>query len=277
MRVAAPTVPLNPSPLPQRGEGDRKLGPGQYVSVILNRGTKVTRGRGWLLGGLTILISLGVGCAQPTLPARTPPPAEEALPRIEVQEFVLGPRDEIEVFVWQHADLSRTTVVDPAGYLAYPLVGTIKVSGLRGEDLATKIQEGLGKYLVNPQVTVTVKMARSQKVFVLGEVSRPGVFPIEAPMRATEAIALAGGFTQDAETRKVLLIRGDLKQPELYTLPLDRTLSQGAMAENARIAPGDILYVPPSRIADFERLARRITTILVPIVAPLQTFIFLTK
>ena len=237
----------------------------------------MTRGRGWLLGGLTILISLGVGCAQPALPARTPPPAEEPLPRIEVQEFMLGPRDEVEVFVWQHADLSRTAVVSPAGLLSYPLVGTIKASGLTGDAVAAKIHEGLAKYIVDPQVTVTVKSVRSQKVFVLGEVSRPGVFPIESPMRAIEAIALAGGFTQDAETRKVLLIRGDLKQPELYTLPLDRTLSQGAIAENVRVAPGDILYVPTTGIADFERLARRITTILVPIVAPLQTFIFLTK
>jgi len=238
---------------------------------------KLTRRRGWLLGGLTILISLGVGCAQPALPARTPPPAEEPLPRIEVQEFMLGPRDEVEVFVWQHADLSRTAVVSPAGLLSYPLVGTIKASGLTGDAVAAKIHEGLAKYIVDPQVTVTVKSVRSQKVFVLGEVSRPGVFPIESPMRAIEAIALAGGFTQDAETKSVLLIRGDLSQPELYTLALDRMLFRGAPGENVRLQPGDIIYVPAMPIADVERFFKRITNILIPIVAPIQTAIFTVR
>lgn len=227
-----------------------------------------------------MLVALGilsVGCTQPPLPARTPPPADETPPRIEVQEFVLGPRDEVEVFVWQHADLSRTAVVNPAGFLSYPLVGTIKASGLNGETLATRIQEGLAKYIVDPQVTVTVKTVRSHKVFVLGEVNRPGVFPLEGPLRAVEAIALAGGFTQDAEPRSVLLIRGDLQQPELYTLALDRTLFQAVTSENVRIQPGDILYVPTLPIADAERFFRRITNILIPFIAPVQTFIFFRK
>lgn len=252
--------------------GGRSCGASRYPGV-----PKLRRGRGWLLGGLTILISLGVGCAQPTLPARTPPPAEEPPPRIEVQEFVLGPRDEVEVFVWQHADLSRTAVVSPAGLLSYPLVGTIKVSGLSGDAVAAKIHEGLAKYIVDPQVTVTVKSVRSQKIFVLGEVSRPGVFPLDGPVRAVEAIALAGGFTQDATTKSVLLIRGDLGQPELYTLALDRTLFRGAPGENVRLQPGDILYVPAMPIADAERFFKRLTSILVPIVAPIQSVIFTVR
>lgn len=234
-----------------------------------------TKGCRW--GLLVALGILSVGCTQPPLPARIPPPADETPPRIEVQEFVLGPRDEVEVFVWQHADLSRTAVVNPAGYLSYPLVGTIKASGLNGETLASRIQEGLAKYIVDPQVTVTVKTVRSQKVFVLGEVNRPGVFPLDGPVRAVEAIALAGGFTQDAEPRSVLLIRGDLQQPELYTLALDRTLFQAVTSENVRIQPGDILYVPTLPIADAERFFRRITNILIPFIAPVQTFIFLGR
>jgi len=102
-------------------------------------------------GVLAVLLSLGVGCSQPPLPARTLPRAEEAPPRIEVQEFVLGPRDEAEVFVWQHADLSRTTVVSPAGFLSYPLMGSIKARGLTGDALASQIHEGLAKYIVDPR------------------------------------------------------------------------------------------------------------------------------
>jgi len=225
-------------------------------------------------GYIFALMLVFAGCAQPELPARRPLPPEEPIRQIELKEFVLGPRDEIEVFVWQHPDLSRTTVVSPAGFLSYPLVGTIKASGLAGEELAAQMRDGLAKYIVNPEVTVTVKSTRSQKVLVLGEVNRPGVFPVEGPLRALEAIALAGGFTLDAETKTVLLIRGDPQQPELYTLALDRTLFRGAPGENVRLQPGDVVYVPAMPIADVERFFRRITNILIPFLAPIQTALF---
>lgn len=235
------------------------------------------RGRWWLGGMVATLLGLSVACAQRPPSVRALPPVDEVPPRIEVQEFVLGPRDEIEVFVWQHADLSRTAVVNPAGFVSYPLVGRLKASGVTGEELARQIQERLARYLVDPQVTVTVKSARSQKVFVLGEVNRPGVFPLEGPVRVVEAIALAGGFNLDAEPQSVLLIRGDLRQPELHTLPLDRTLFQGAVAENVQVQPGDIIYVPAMRIADTERFFKRISNILFPIVALLQGILFFPR
>lgn len=235
------------------------------------------RARGWLWGIFAALLSLGTGCAQSGPSVSALPPVEEPLPQIKLQQFVLGPRDEIEVFVWHHPDLSRTVVVDPTGSFSYPLVGTLKAGGLTGEGLATQIREGLAKYLVDPQVTVTVKSARSQKVFVLGEVNKAGVFPLEGPTRAVEAIALAGGFNQDAEPKSVLLIRGDLRQPELHTLPLDRTLFQGAAAENVLVQPGDIIYVPASRIASVERFFRRIVTILIPFVATLQGIVYFPR
>lgn len=240
--------------------------------------TRLAHGKGRILGRLTILIGLSVSCTQqPWLPARTPPPLEEQPARIELQEFVLGPQDEVEVFVWHHADLSRTAVVSPAGFLSYPLVGTIKVTGLTGDAVAAQIHEGLVKYIVDPQVTVTVKSVRSQKIFVLGEVNRPGVFPLDGPVRAVEAIARSGGFNQDAQTKSVLLIRGDLSRPELYTLALDRTLFRGAPGENVRLQPGDIIYVPATTVADMERFAKRITAILIPLIAPIQTAIFTVR
>jgi len=223
----------------------------------------------WAWAVLTIAVALGAGCARFGPATAALPPEGEAVPRIEVQEFVLGPRDEVEVFVWQHTDLSRTVVVDPAGFLSYPLVGTLKAGGVGAAELASQIKERLAKYLVDPQVTVTVKAVRSQKVAVLGEVNKPGVFPLEGPTRVVEAIALAQGFTLDAEPGTVLLIRGDLQRPELHLLALDRTLFRGAVGENTRLQPGDIIYVPTSRIVDVQRFASRLTGILTPIFAPL--------
>lgn len=235
---------------------------------------RLMRAEKWAWGMFTILFSLSAGCAQSVPSMRALTPAEERPPRIEVRDFILGPADEIEVFVWQHPDLSRTAVVNPAGFISYPLVGTLRASGLTGEELATQITKGLSKYVVDPQVTVAVKTARSRKIFVLGEVNRAGVFPMEGPIRAVEAIALAEGFNQDAKPKSVLLIRGDLRQPELHVLSLHRTLLQGAVAENIWLQPGDIIYVPTTPIASVERFFRRISSILIPFVATFQSAIF---
>lgn len=231
-------------------------------------------------GGLVILaVALAAGCAWPGRAPVTPvsAPPEEPAPRIEVREFILGPRDEIEVFVWQHPDLTRTVVVDPSGHIGFPLVGKLKASGVGGEELATRIRDGLSRYVIDPKVTVTVKTARSEKILVLGEVNKAGVFPLEGPTRAIEAIALAGGFNVDAEPASVLLIRGNLENPELRTITLDRALRQGTGADNVLLQPGDVVYVPATRIANAERFMKRISNILIPFVAALQGVIFLPR
>lgn len=234
----------------------------------------VSTRRSILCLGVVALLLGGLGCGR-TRPMTAGPPPEADLPaKLEIREFVLGPRDEVEVFVWQHPDLSRTAMVSPSGELAYPLVGSLKVAGLNGQEVAAELKSRLARYLIEPQVSVTVKSVRSQKVLVLGEVNKPGVFPIEGPLTVAEAIGLAAGFNNDAETESILLIRGDPRQPELRMVALDRTLLQGAGAAHAAVLPGDILYVPPMRIAEVERFFRRITTIMVPFLAPIQAAIF---
>jgi polysaccharide export outer membrane protein len=232
----------------------------------------------WAWAILVLAMTLMVACAGRPLPPPRPVAApDEPMPRIEIQDFVLGPRDEVELFVWQHTDLSRTAVVNPAGYVSFPLVGSLKATGLTVDELAKGVRERLTTYLLKPEVTVTVKSARSQKVFVLGEVNKPGVFPIEGQMRAAEAVALAGGFNQDAEAETVMLIRGDLQKPELYTIAMARTLYEGRRGENVVLQPGDILYVPAQRIAESERFFKRLYNIILPIVSPAWGLIYLSR
>jgi polysaccharide biosynthesis/export protein len=233
---------------------------------------------GWAWMIAVTAMTLLAACAGRPLPLPHPVAApDEPLPRIEIKDFVLGARDEVELFVWQHPDLSRTAVVTPAGYVSFPLVGSLRASGLTADELAKDVRERLTTYLLQPEVTVTVKSARSQKVFVLGEVNKPGVFPVEGQMRAAEAVAMAGGFNQDAEAETVMLIRGDLQKPELYTIAMARTLYEGPRGENVTLQPGDILYVPAQRIVETERYFRRIYNIILPAVSPFWGLLYITK
>lgn len=215
---------------------------------------------------VSVLLFLG-GCA--TQPGTTTgevvsSPAAEG--RIVIREFQLGPGDVVEVTVWRNDDLNRKVQVSSTGTISYPLIGSIQAGGLSVFELRDGIAAGLSEYLVDPQVGIEIVSYESNKIIVLGEVNRPGVFQSRGRPTALEAISMAGGFTRDAEPRTVLLVRGDIDSPELLTLNLRDTLKKGDVAQNAVLLPGDVLYVPASVFASAERIFARIDTILRPIV-----------
>ena len=185
---------------------------------------------------------------------------------VTVSEFTLGPGDVIDVTVWRHDELNKKVQVDPFGKISYPLAGEINVSGLSVFTVKDKIMEGLAKYLVDPQVNVSVVSVQSQKVYVLGEVSKPGIFALQAPTNALEAISMAGGVNIDAADKRVLLVRGGLSNPEVTTLNINAALKKGDLTQNPMLKPGDIIYVPAMYIADVGRYFRHLSNILSPIV-----------
>lgn len=210
-----------------------------------------------------LLVGL-IACAHSRGPAADDPPIAEKPPSLA--EFFLGPGDELEITVWRHPELSRLAKVDPSGMLVLPLVGDLQASGMSLVRLRDRIREGLARYIVDPQVGVGVRSLQGQKLFVLGEVSRPGAYQVDRPIGVLEAISEAGGFTLDARRRNVLLIRGGLSNPNLYKLDLARTLKEGELDHNPVLRRGDIVYVPASLFADVDRFFRHVATAISPVV-----------
>ncbi len=186
--------------------------------------------------------------------------------KVAVTEFILGPGDSIDVSVWRHEDLNKEVQLDPYGNITYPLIGQIHATGLSVFALRDKLIEGLSKYLVDPQVDISITSVQSQKVYVLGEVQRPGIFVFQSQNSVLEAIAMAGGFGLDAQPGSVVLIRGGLKSSNAVTLDLKKAIKEGEMADNVAIEKGDIIYVPPMLIADISRKFKYIYRILLPVV-----------
>lgn len=187
--------------------------------------------------------------------------------KIEVAEFILGPSDKIEIIVYRHDDLKRAVQVDHSGKIIYPLIGDIQVAGLSIFQLRDRIQKGLSKYIVDPQVSIGVVAVQSQKVTVLGEVNKPGLFALDTPLTVLEAISRAGGFTVDAKDKSVLLIRGNLEKPELQRLNLHDVLSGSSLSHDVRLQNSDIIYVPATFIADVSRYFEHLYKIISPIVS----------
>jgi len=122
--------------------------------------------------------------------------------------YTLNTGDQVQVTVFEEPDLSISAVLDDTGAISYPLLGELKVSGLTPRQLEAKITEGLrGRYLINPQVNVSIKEYRP--FFVRGEVSSPGGYPFKPGLTVEKAVSLAGGFTSRASKTKFYIISDD--------------------------------------------------------------------
>ena len=157
----------------------------------------------------------------------------------------LGPNDLFEVRVYQEPELSGMYQVGPQGDIMFPLCKQVAVTGLTANGVAGKLRDCLSKgYLRNPQVSVLVKEFNSRKVFVFGEVQKPGTFPFEDGMSVVQALTLAGGFTKQAAQNSTSVTRHIAGQ-EVKTKVNVQDIALGKAA-NFTLEPGDIVYVPES-------------------------------
>ena len=121
--------------------------------------------------------------------------------------FQLQEGDRLEIDVYREHDLSGTYEIDPAGTLNFPLVGEMKVAGLRVAELHDQLTERLKKYLVHPQVSISRAEAKNKSISVLGHVKRPGAFDYDPGLTVMRLISQAGGFERSANKRKIRIVR----------------------------------------------------------------------
>ena len=219
---------------------------------------------------LVIAVAGLTGCAKRGLETKElPEVVGPALPPVEVREVTLGPGDEVEVFVWKEPDLSRRVKITSTGYLPFPLIGQFRVTGMTIYQVRDALVEPLQRFLVSPEVSVSLFAVKSKKVYVFGEVKNPGVYALDADKSTTlsEAIGLAGGWTLDAKRSEVLLVRGSREKVYIQPVDLDALVKRGDLRENPPLTHGDIVYVPVRTMATIQREARRIVEILQPILA----------
>jgi polysaccharide biosynthesis/export protein len=184
---------------------------------------------------------------------------------IRISEFILGHGDKIDVTVYRHDELKRTVQVDMSGKIMFPLVGDIQAAGLSVFQLRDRMRERLAEYIIDPQISLYVNAVLSQKVVVLGEVNKPGLFALDNPLKALDAVALAGGFTLDAKQQNVLLIRGGLEKPQLITLNMNKLFDDHDMTQNVALRNGDVIYVPATYIANISRYFEHLSKIIAPV------------
>jgi polysaccharide biosynthesis/export protein len=159
-------------------------------------------------------------------------------------DYRIGPQDVITINVWKEPDISRVIPVRPDGKISIPLLNDVVAGGLTPMQLANVITEGLKKYINGPQVTVIITEINSRRVYVLGQVGRPGAFPLLPNMTVLQLLSSCGGFTEFANSKKIYILRavGD-KQVKIFFNYKD-VVSGRKPGDNIALEPGDTLVVP---------------------------------
>jgi polysaccharide export outer membrane protein len=208
----------------------------------------------------------GVAAVRPAL--RTPakedamaavvaPPSEESSAGSRPPEYALGKDDILRVTVFGHDDLAQTVVIQADGTIDFPMIGRIPAQGLSPRALEQRLAEALRTFVRSPQVSVTVQEYRSKTVFVVGEVARPGTYPLSGNMSVMEALAKAGAA--GGVGVEVLIVRpsGEVDGPVLPAegvtaeiLRVDlRDIQMGQLQKNILLRPNDTVFVgPPAKV-----------------------------
>jgi polysaccharide biosynthesis/export protein len=169
------------------------------------------------------------------------------------EEYTLGSGDVLTIGVYGYEELQVTGLtVRPDGKIAFPLVGEIQAAGLSPGTLTAALTSSLSEYVKNPKVTINVDKFRTTRVYVLGEVARPGMYEIEKQHNLLDAIGMAGGFTKDTAKKHVFIVHKD--NPNQATKAnLLKLLKRGDLTQNVALADGDVVYLTKNHKIIFAR------------------------
>jgi polysaccharide export outer membrane protein len=184
----------------------------------------------------------------PTPPARsaTPPAKPPATgPSVTVaSDFTIGPEDVLGVLFWRDQEMSGDVTVRPDGMITLPLVRDVKAAGLTPDQLADAIQKAAAEYIAEPSVTVVVRQINSRKVFITGEVAKPGAYPLPSSMTVMQLIAVAGGLTEFADTKGISIMRVEGGQSKTFPFNYKDVAKGKKREQNIVLKPGDTVVVP---------------------------------
>lgn len=161
-------------------------------------------------------------------------------------DYVMGPEDVLEITVWKNTDLSKTVQVRPDGKVSLPLIGDVPAIGRTTSQLTEDIANRLRAYMENPTISIVVKEVNSYAIYVLGEVIKPGKYPLKSKTTLLQAITLASGFTPVASRNKIVVFRFGKDGEPLTKIKAsyDDIVLRDGTNQNIELKPGDTIVVP---------------------------------
>jgi polysaccharide export outer membrane protein len=205
-----------------------------------------------LISAFVVLAATGVLFSQQAPPATksaAPAAAQKkevappvAMPKVD-EDYVIGIEDVLAIAVWKDADSSvPQAVVTPDGMIRLPLINEVKADGLTVSQLRDLLTEKYSRFLKDPTVAVIPLKIESKKVHIIGQVSKPGIYPLTAPMTVLELIARAGGLTELAKTKSIKIMRK--KDGRILNFNYKDVIGGKNLKQNVFLENGDNVMIP---------------------------------
>src|SRR6195256_3117576 len=200
-----------------------------------------------LLAGSLAITPFIIGCTS-SLPLELPPTPSQAAAKAVGNDYIIGPGDVLEVFVWRNPELSVTIPVRPDGKISTPLVENMVAIGKTPLQLGHDMEGVLAEYVRSPKVNIIVTTAASafSLVKVVGQVVHPQALPYREGMTVLDAILAVGGLSQFASGNRARIVRVERGQQTTIHVKLADLVNSGDIRENMPLKPGDVLVVPQS-------------------------------
>ncbi len=202
-------------------------------------------------------------------PPRLGAPSELPLPPV-VQPFAayrLGPRDAVAIVVQRFADFNVQAVIDPEGNITHPIIGKVPLQGLTIDQAQERIRQQVDRFIINPVVLVSLTNQRPIQVTIVGEIAKPGLYPLAQAPQLSAALLIGGGTRENADLRSVAVRRvmpdGTTKEAAFN---LFDALKEGTALPNPNLQDGDTIYIPKLKVGeqDYDRTIASRSTLVRP-------------
>lgn len=182
--------------------------------------------------------------APPSTPAQPASPTATEAPGTQDPTYIIGTDDVLAIVFWELPNHSAEVVVRPDGKITLPLLNDVQAAGLTPDQLRGSVTAAAAKFIRDPAVSVIVKQINSRKVFVSGQVAKPGTYSLTTPTTVLQLLALAGGPTDFAKKSKMAVMRTENGQTLRFKFNYKDVLDGKNLEQNMLLKPGDTVIVP---------------------------------
>ena len=173
----------------------------------------------------------------------TPTPPATGTTAVVPPGYLIGAEDVLGVLFWREKDISGDVIVRPDGKITLPLLNDVQAAGLTTDQLRAALTEAAAKYVADPNVTVVVRQINSRRVFITGQISKPGPYPLSPGLTVMQLIAVAGGLTEFADSKNILIMRIENGKAVAYKFNYKEVLQGKKLQQNIELKPGDTVAV----------------------------------
>ena len=159
-------------------------------------------------------------------------------------DYLIGADDVLQIIFWREKDMSVEAAVRPDGKISLPLINEIQAAGLTPEQLRANITQAAPKFSEDPTVAVVIKIINSRKVFITGQINKPGPYPLMQPLTVLQLITTAGGVLEFADAENIGIVRTVNGKPTRFRFNYKEVSKGKKLEQNIELKPGDQVIVP---------------------------------